>query len=82
MLSHGPPKCVVEVVGQATLDRHPRAKDAQGRILTLLLCRLRQELVVRNMPPAGPPLAWLLDGTAPTMVADNDDTVLLASQIR
>ena len=70
----------MEVVGQATLGRHPRAKDAKGHILTLLLRRLRQELVVRSMPPAGPPLAWLLDGTVPTMIADNDATVLLASQ--
>ena len=32
------------------------------------------------MPPAGPPLAWFLDGTVLTMLADNDATVLLASQ--
>ena len=70
----------MEVVGQATLGRHPRAKDAKGRILALLLRRFRHELVVRNMPPAGPPLAWLPDGTIPTVIADNDAMVLLASQ--
>jgi hypothetical protein len=70
----------MEVVSQATHNRHPRAKDAQGRIPNLLIRRIRQEIVVRNMLPAGPPLAWLFDGTAPTKMAHDDATVLLASQ--
>jgi hypothetical protein len=70
----------MDVVSQATHNRHPRAKDAQGRIPNLLLRRIRQDIVVRNMLPAGPPLAWLLDGTVPTMMALDDATALLASQ--